>query len=140
MKYLFAFFILIVVLSSCDWNQCVNEKPLPSFFEINLIDSLENSLVGSVYVKDSFRLYSANSEQYIRPIPYGNPSLLQIYFSKIESASTYYLELDASDTDTLEFVFSSNKGKCGTSYTMYSINYNGTQVQISSQNTYGLFK
>ncbi|MFB0923886.1 MAG: hypothetical protein QMB65_01170 [Vicingaceae bacterium] len=107
---------------------CSNVLPPPNSFEINLVNSVGNPLIGSIYTQDSFRLYNNSFEKFIRPPAFGVSTVLQIFYPDIESGIEYFIELDSLDNDTLMFNYSIKNRECFDSFKMDSIKFNGKWI------------
>lgn len=138
MKTISFSFITLLLLISCSKEtkdpelDCSLALPPPNSFEINLVNSVEAPLIGSVYTQDSFRLYNNSFEKFIRPTRFGVPTRLQVFYQDFESGVEYFIELDSLDNDTLKFNYSINNGECFDSFIMDSIKFNGNQISISN--------
>lgn len=129
--------VIVVFLFSCTKEtgvDCTTVLPPPNWFEISIDNSAGDQLIYSVYVRDSFLLYNANSSQFLKPLAFaGDPSYLRVAFPDIESGVEYYLELDTLDTDTLVFNFSEKVTECYSSYSLHEIVYNGYLTPIEEE-------
>ncbi|GAB5399839.1 MAG: hypothetical protein Aureis2KO_14240 [Aureisphaera sp.] len=94
-------------------------------------DSDGNPLINTVFVKDSFKFFTPSTTQYIKPLPDGD-NRLAVFFGTIETGTTYFLELDTEEIDTLNFNFTTTSTSCCTITTLDSLFYNGIRVPVPS--------
>ncbi len=135
------FIIALILICSCDGKEdrevnCSNVLCAADQFLITFRDASGVSLIGTQFVKDSFKLSSANSVQYVKPIPFGDPEDLAIFYGKVESDSKYAIQLSTTETDTLRFTFSTEVGSCCTTSTMEELLFNGTENTSEEDNFY----
>lgn len=139
----FLFFSLVLLLS-CDNNDnevdCTSALPEPNWFEIGFFNTQGEPLIGSVYQQETFRLFNAESELSISSIPFGDPTRLLVRFDDIESDKDYYIELTATDNDTLNFSFESFQGECFLHFNMQQVIYNGDNIQLQNSSQIDLTK
>lgn len=123
----FYLLVLLTFLISCDNNDdidCTNAIPPASNFLLKFEDQAGNSLIGTTYVQDSFKLYNPNSTVYLKPYNSGPSDQLVVWMPDINSGETYFLELDATDTDTLIINHSEMSDDCFTYSVLDSFIYN----------------
>lgn len=133
--------LLLIFLTTCnnddDVDDCALVLPAPPSFLLKFEDTAGNSLIGTTFVQDSFRLYNPNYEQYIKPQPFGAPDELLVIFSDINSDETYFLELDSQDTDTLQIGHSIEAGICFDIDRLELFIYNSEVLYNSEESTVG---
>ncbi|MBT8288373.1 MAG: hypothetical protein HKN00_08865 [Flavobacteriaceae bacterium] len=133
---------IFVVLLSCgeDDVDCSAVLPPPNWFEIGFFDTQGNALIGSVYQQEEFRLYNDNTELLLRPVPFGDPERLQVIFSNIQSNIEYYIELTATDTDTLHFNYETINGPCFSFSNLTEVIFNGRTIEFEDDSRIDLIK
>jgi len=143
-KKILLIFLLLATAIGCTKEtepDCTSVLPPPNSFEIDIVDTNGNSLIGNIYTQNTFRLYNSSFEKWIQPTPYGASNCLQVFFPDIENEVEYYIELDAMDSDTLQVNFSKTTGECFDRYTVNEMKYNGQNVaMVSSGGKFSLIK
>ncbi|WP_145758325.1 hypothetical protein [Sediminicola sp. YIK13] len=117
--------LLLACASDDDSVDCTSALPEPNWFEIGFFNSQGEPLIGTVYQQEEFRLFNSKSEIFISPMPFGDPTRLQVRFPDVDSVTEYYIELTEIDTDTLSFTYETLQGPCFLSYDLTQVNYNG---------------
>lgn len=137
-----SFFISFVFLMSCgsDDVNCTNALPGPNWFELGFFDAQGQPLIGSVYQQQEFRIFNSNSEAFISPMSFGDPTRLLVRFPDFVSNTQYFIELNAVDTDTLNFIFDTMQGPCFLNYNLQQVIYNGETVEVQNSNRVDLIK
>ena len=130
---------LCASLISCgnddDTVDCSLVLPPPSNMIIKLVDGDGNSLIGTTFVQDSFKLSNPTSTTYIRPYTSGAQDELVIWYDNIDSDATYFLELSSEDSDTLVVGHSTVVGDCFSFKTLDSFLYNNETLFDGSSNS-----
>ncbi len=126
MKKFLSYFLLGFVVLNCndDDVDCTVVLPPPDNFTLKLIDQTGNSLIGNVYVQDSFKLYNSSETLYIKPFSTGLQDELVIFMADLTTNQDYYLELDPTDTDTLIVDYAINQSPCFSFRTLELFIYN----------------
>lgn len=141
-KILF-FFSFIVLLLACENNDdvdCTNVIPAPNWFELGFFDSQGLPMIGNVYQQDEFRIFNSNSENFISPTAFGDPTRLQVFFPDFVTNTKYYIELTAVDIDTLNFIFETKQDPCFLNYDLKQVIYNGEINEVQNTNRVDLIK
>ncbi len=134
---------IVLTLYSCANNNdvdCSNALPGPDWFELGFFNAQGQPLIGSVYPQYEFRVFNASSEIFISPVPFGDPTRLQIRFPDFETNNEYFIELTAIDTDTLRFVYSVAQGPCFLNYNLQQVIFNNQIVEVQNSNRVDLVK
>ena len=135
---------IAALLFSCgnndDEDNCTTALPAPEWFELGFFNSLGEPLVGTVYPQEEFRVFNSNSEVFVSPVPFGDPTRLQMRFLDFDSDVNYFIELTATDTDTLNFTYDVRQGPCFLNYDLTQVIYNGQTIQLSNSNRVDLIK
>lgn len=142
-QYLFTPLMIMLLLacgSDDDGKDCTSALPEPNWFEIGFFNSQGEPLIGTVYLEEDFRLFNANSELFISPMPFGDPTRLQVRFIDIDSDTEYFIELTDVDTDTLSFTFDTRQGQCFLSYDLTQVIYNGVTFPLQDSSNVDLIK
>jgi hypothetical protein len=98
-----------------------------------------DTLIGTTYIQDSFKLSSPSSVIYIKPIP-GNEGNLAIFYHQVETDLDYSLALRANEIDTLNFKFLSISSNCCVDSSMSELIYNNAPIPAESEGLYVLTK
>lgn len=136
-------FVFILTLFSCgsdDNPDCSRVFPPPNWFELGFIDEQGQSLIGTVYQQDEFRIFNANSEAFIAPINGGDLTKLQVRFPDFESNTQYFIEFATEDIDTLNFIFETTQRPCFLTYDLKQVIYNGETFEVQNTNRIDLVK
>ncbi len=120
---------------NCETVLCATDQFIITFRDLSGVP-----LLGTQFVKDSFKLSSTNSIRYIKPIPFGEIDNLAIFYEDVESDLKYTLELSPTEIDTLRFIFSTKVGSCCTISTMQELSYNGVLSFSEEDNLYVLIR
>ncbi|NND88150.1 MAG: hypothetical protein HKM28_02760 [Flavobacteriaceae bacterium] len=123
-------FMLIIGCTSDDSNPCANVLPSPNNLLLDIQDSQGNSLIGTVYVQDSFRLRTNNSVTYVQSQEIDDAAALSIFFTQLESGESYYLDLSETETDTLRVNYTATPNECFVAYEIDQVVYNGEDGTI----------
>jgi hypothetical protein len=119
-KIVFIFCFIILSCNNNDDTDCSTVLPPPNYFQISFEDIDGNSLIGNVYVQDSFKLRTVNTIQYLKP----QQDRLLIRYEEIISNETYFLELNEADTDTLIVKYSHIQTDCFINFILETFTYN----------------
>ncbi len=133
--------LVFTVLLACDGKEdreanCSNVLCIADQILITFRDSAGVPLIGTKFVKDSFKLSSANSVRYIKPISTGLIENLAVWYSDLEIDTQYALELSPTAIDTLRFSFTTDIRSCCTVSTMEELKYNGSVNPPEETNFY----
>jgi hypothetical protein len=137
-------FIIIVLVFSCEGDEDISPNcsavlcPADQFY-LTYRNTAGDTLIGTTYVQDSFKLSSPSNVIYIKPIP-GNEGSLAIFYHQVETDLDYALELSATETDTLNFEFLSIKANCCIDSSMSELIYNNTPIPAESEDFYVIIK
>ncbi len=112
----------------------------PNTVLLDYRDSEDNPLINTVFVKDSFKLFTPTSTQYLKIRLQGDHYELEARYPDLETETTYFLELSDTETDTLVFNFSVLQSTCCTDYNIDSITHNGTAVTETDTHRFVLVK
>jgi len=104
---------------NCETVLCATDA-----IKITYRDSGGNPLLGTLFIKDSFKLFSANSIQYLKPLSPTEPENLAIFYAYIQNDLDYTLELSPTVIDTLNFTFTTNNNSCCSLSTMDQLLFN----------------
>ena len=136
--------IIIALIFSCEGDEdrgpdcsavlCPADK-----FYLTYRNTAGDTLIGTTYVQDSFKLASQSDVIYIKPVP-GTEGTLSIFYYKLETDLDYALELNETETDTLNFSFLSVYSDCCTDSSMLELTYNNTPTPADSEDSYVLIK
>lgn len=99
-----------------------------------------DTLIGTTFVQDSFKLSSTTQVLYLKPQPVDNPDKLAIYYGDLESGVDYELELSTTEKDTLNFTFSTLYADCCINSTMQELRYNNNAVAPELDDFYVLIR
>jgi len=135
------FILTLFLICSCEGKEdrevnCATVLCEADQFIITFRDTSGVPLIGTQFVKDSFKLSSVNSVRYIKPIPFGEPDKLAIFYGKVESDLKYALELSETEIDTLRFNFVTEIGSCCSISSMLELHYNGVEHPSEDDNFY----
>ncbi|NNL81727.1 MAG: hypothetical protein HKO67_14665 [Flavobacteriaceae bacterium] len=136
-------FFLFILCCSCaddDDVDCSSALPPPNWFEIGFFDTNGNALIGTTYNQETFRLYNSSEETFISKVPFSSPEYLQVRFDSINPQTEYFLELSATDQDTLVFDFSLSNGPCFSWFVLEGLTYNGDEIPLSDNSRIDLIK
>ncbi|MDC8003593.1 hypothetical protein POV27_05990 [Aureisphaera galaxeae] len=136
-SYTFFVFVSFLLLLSCEGEEdrspnCTTVTCPPNSFLINIQDTDGNPLINSVFVGDSFKFYTPTTTLYVKTFQQQN-DVLHIRYPEIETGTTYFLELDETEVDTLTVNFTVTEQTCCISYNLDSLRYNGVNAPINSQ-------
>jgi len=117
---------LFIISCGNDSDDCNDTAflPPPNYFQLKLEDTNGNSLIGNLFIQDSFKLSNANSILYIKPLNFGPDDELIIPFNSIDSGADYFLDLSETDTDTLNISHSLKTGECNSYESLDQFTYN----------------
>ena len=106
--------VLITACSNSDENDCLYNRLsiAPQGIFIDLRDNNDESMIGNVFARDSFKLYNPNHTLYVYPYQQGEYTSIFVSFNVIESESEYFLEFNQQDNDTLKISYSLREGAC----------------------------
>jgi len=143
MKKVFLISIIALCLS-CEGDEdrspnCSTVLCLADQFQLTYRNTAGDTLIGTTYIQDSFKLSSPSKVIYIKPIP-GNEGNLAIFYQQLESDIDYALELSTTETDTLNFNFLSMYANCCIDSSMIELTYNDTPTLPESEDFYVLPK
>ena len=126
MKKIALLILFCIGLFSCsnDDVDCSLVQPPPSNMLLKLEDTDGNSLIGTTFVQDSFKLHNTSSTIYLKPYATGPQDELVFWFDEINSNATYYLELSPTDTDTLSVGHTTINDVCFSYKVLNSFIYN----------------
>ncbi|GEM_PF-2874283 len=137
MRKVFSLLVLAFLLIGCKKDvdlDCTTVLPPPNWFEFSINSSGGTQLINNVYVRDSFRFYSATSNMYLKPLEFaGDPSYLYVAFPDLKSGEQYYIDLSDTETDSMIFNFTKTEYPCYTGYSFSEIIYNGYSTQIDGE-------
>lgn len=141
-QYLFTISLIFLLLAcgSDDGIDCTSALPEPNWFEIGFFNSQGEPLIGTVYQQEEFRLFNSDIEIFISPMPFGDPTRLQVSFIDVDSDTEYYIELSDVDTDTLSITYDTRQGPCFLSYDLPQVIYNGETFLFQNTNRVDLIK
>lgn len=142
-KFKLIVFVLVTFLScgnEDDEIDCTLALPEPNWFEIGFYNSQGDPLIGSAYQQESFRLFNNDIELNISPMPFGDPTRLLVRYDDIVTDTDFYIELTATDNDTLNFSFNSFQGDCFLHYNLQQVIYNGEEIQLQNSSHVSLIK
>ena len=142
-QYLFTILLMVLLLacaSDDDGVDCTSALPEPNWFEIGFFNSQGEPLIGTVYQQEKFRLFNSDSEIFISPMPFGDPTRLQVRFLDVSPDTEYYIELTDIETDTLIFTYNTLKGPCFFSYDLTQVVYNGETFPLQYTRRIDLIK
>lgn len=122
-------------MANCELVSCVTDH-----FRLTYKNAAGDPLIGTTFVQDSFKLSSSNQVLYLKPQPEANQDKLAIYYGDLESGINYALELSATETDTLNFTFSTVLADCCIDSSMQELRYNNNIVAAESNDFYILIK
>ena len=122
-------------MANCSGIICVSEQVRLSFR-----NAAGNPLIGTTFVQDSFKLSSSNQVLYLKPQPTDNEENLAINYTDLASGVDYTLELSATESDMLNFTFSSVYADCCTDFFMQQLRFNNNVVATESEDFYVLIK
>ncbi|MFT5437765.1 MAG: hypothetical protein ACI840_002425, partial [Ulvibacter sp.] len=96
--------IIIALFFSCEGEEdrspdCSAVLCPADQFYLTYRNTAGDTLIGTTYVRDSFKLSSPSRVIYIKPIP-GNEGNLAIFYHQVETNLDYTLELSTTETDT----------------------------------------
>lgn len=113
---------IVIVLSLVLTTACGNSDEVDCNFNrlsiapqgifIDLRDSNDESMIGNVFVKDSFKLYNPSHTAYVYPYQQGEYTSIFVSFHTINTGTEYFLELNQLDNDTLNISYSLREGAC----------------------------
>ena len=135
---------MIALFFSCEGDEdrgpnCSAVLCLADQFYLTYRNTAGDTLIGTTYVQDSFKLSSPSNVIYIKPIP-GNEGSLAIFYQQVETDLDYALELSATETDTLNFNFYSIYADCCIDSSMTELKHNNTVIPAESEDFYVLIK
>lgn len=123
-----------------DVVDCSLAIPPDSTFLLKYEDMDGNSLIGNIYLQDSFKLRSLNSTIYLKPRPFSVEDQLAVWLNDIINNEIYYLELSETDTDTLQIEHSLVETNCFSYSVLESFKYNNELLyEIGELEFGGLF-
>jgi len=128
MRKFYALVIVLVILScGNDDDNCSDTAflPPPQGIYIKLVNSAGDPLIGTIFVKDSFKLSNPAETVYVKPDRFGAQDELFIGYDAVTSGETYFLELDETDTDTLRMEHSLKESRCFDFRSLDTFTYNG---------------
>ena len=136
--------IMIALFFSCEGDEdrspnCSAVLCRADQFYLTYLNTQGDTLIGTTYIQDSFKLSSQSNVIYIKPIP-GNVGNLAIFYQQLEKDIDYTLELSTTDTDTLNFKFLSIYANCCIDSSMTELKYNNTPIPAESEDFYVLTK
>jgi hypothetical protein len=136
--------IIIALCFSCEGDEdrspnCSSVLCLADQLYLTYRNTAGDTLIGTTYIQDSFKLSSTTNVVYVKPIP-GNEGNLAIFYQQLETNIDYALELSATETDTLNFKFLSIYANCCTDSSMTELKYNNTSIPAESEDFYVLTK
>lgn len=136
--------IIIASFFSCEGDEdrspdCSAVLCLADQFYLTYRNTAGDTLIGTTYVQDSFKLSSPSDVIYIKPIP-GNEGSLAIFYQQLEAGIDYAFELSTTETDTLGFNFFSIYADCCIDSSMTELKHNNTPIMAESEDSYVLIK
>ncbi len=136
--------IIIALVFSCEGDEdrfpnCSAVLCPADQFYLTYRNTLGDTLIGTTYIQDSFKLSSPSNVIYIKPIP-GNEGNLAIFYHQVETDIDYALELNGTETDMLNFKFLSIKSNCCIDSSMSELIYNNAPISAESEDFYVLIK
>lgn len=139
--------ILVIIISlffSCEGDEdrspnCAAVLCLADQLYLTYRNTMGDTLIGTTFIQDSFKLSSPTNVLYIKPIP-GNRGNLAIFYQQLETDIDYTLELSPTETDTLNFTFSTILADCCIDSSMQELQYNGNIVTPDLEDFYILIK
>lgn len=139
MRFLFVlFFLCLFSCGTSDDVDCslatVGLPPL-SFIFMNFENNQGEQLLESTYLQDSFKVYNAQVEFYIKRQFEGSDDGLLFDLFSIDQSDTFYLELDQHDIDTLFIGYTQNVGPCFTWRNLDQLIYNEEELYNSNNST-----
>ncbi|NND63616.1 MAG: hypothetical protein HKN48_10560 [Flavobacteriaceae bacterium] len=109
-------------------------------FLISYRDAQGNPLIGTEFVKDSFKLSRPGSTIYIKPRAFFADNQLPIFYRDVESGQDYALELSETVIDTLRFTFTTVVGGCCVDSTMDELLQNNTARPPVAEDSFVLIR
>ena len=109
-------------------------------FLISYRDAQGNPLIGTEFVKDSFKLSGPDTEIYIKPRAFFADNQLPIFYQSVESGEEYVLELSETVTDTLRFSFTTVTLDCCVDSTMDEFLQNDVSIPPVAEDAFVLIK
>ncbi|MFT4669156.1 MAG: hypothetical protein ACI9AT_002230 [Ulvibacter sp.] len=136
--------IIIALFFSCEGEEdrspdCSAVLCPADQFYLTYRNTAGDTLIGTTYVRDSFKLSSPSRVIYIKPIP-GNEGNLAIFYHQVETNLDYTLELSTTETDTLNFNFLTILSYCCFDSSMSELLFNDTSIPAESEDFYVLTK
>jgi hypothetical protein len=136
--------IIIALVFSCEGDEdrspdCSAVLCPADQFYLTYRNTVGDTLIGTTYIQDSFKLSSPSNVIYIKPIP-GNEGNLAIFYHQVETDLDYAIELIANEIDTLNFKFLSISSNCCIDSSMSELIYNNAPIPAESEDLYVLTK
>lgn len=136
--------ILVVFAFSCEGDEDGYPNcsavlcPADQFF-LTYRNTAGDTLIGTTFVKDSFKLSSPSDVIFIKPVA-GNSGNISIFYQQLESDIKYTLELSDTEIDTLNFNSVSITANCCIDSSMSELLYNNSTVTAESEDFYVIIK
>ncbi|WP_258103792.1 hypothetical protein [Marinoscillum sp. MHG1-6] len=134
-------FCLMLLIVGCDWqeDQC-REDPVPQYFNLYIVDSASNPVIGDlgIYDPDSIEIWNSETGN---DIPFQEnlggsfPGALAIYFDTEGDSSLYNIQLaDTADVLEMTLKYATVQGNCGEIILLDKLLINGSQATETSDN------
>ena len=132
--------IIIAFFFSCEGDEdrspnCSAVLCLADQLHFTYRNTVGDTLIGTIFVQDSFKLASATNVLYIKPIP-GNVPDFAIFYQQLETDMDYTLELSPTEIDTLNFTFSTTQADCCIDSSMAELRFNDDVIMPETEDFY----
>lgn len=136
---------ILVFLMACEGDEdtgpdCSTVLCEANEFLFTYRDTAGNPLIGTQFVQDSFKLSSPSTTLYLKPRAFFADNQLPVFYHEVESGQEYILELSETESDTLQFTFTTVTANCCVDSTMQEFLLNGNPQNPVAEDSYVLIK